>query len=52
MRNTPGGRQTLVSSIVSGPPLSQLAQRVPLQIADMTRIGDDWRVLARVVRDG
>jgi hypothetical protein len=32
-------------------PLSQLAQRVQLQIRDVARIGDDWRVLARVTRE-
>jgi hypothetical protein len=29
-------------------PLAQLAQRVQMQIREVARIGDDWRVLARV----
>ncbi len=29
-------------------PLAQLAQRVPLHIRDIARVGDDWRVLARL----
>src|SRR6266540_1526138 len=29
-------------------PLAQLAQRVQVQILEVARIGDDWRVLARV----
>ena len=29
-------------------PLSQLAQRVQLRIREVSRIGDDWRVLALV----
>jgi diaminohydroxyphosphoribosylaminopyrimidine deaminase/5-amino-6-(5-phosphoribosylamino)uracil reductase len=32
-------------------PLSQLAQRVQLRIRDVARIGDDWRVLARLKED-
>jgi len=32
-------------------PLSQLAQRVHLVIHDTARIGDDWRVLARLPRE-
>jgi diaminohydroxyphosphoribosylaminopyrimidine deaminase/5-amino-6-(5-phosphoribosylamino)uracil reductase len=32
-------------------PLTQLAQRVHLQIRDIARVGDDWRVLARVIRE-
>lgn len=33
-------------------PLSQLAQRIALDIRDSTRIGDDWRLLARVSSEG
>jgi diaminohydroxyphosphoribosylaminopyrimidine deaminase / 5-amino-6-(5-phosphoribosylamino)uracil reductase len=32
-------------------PLSQLAQRVQLQIRDVARLGEDWRMLARVSRE-
>lgn len=32
-------------------PLSQLAQRVRLRVHDSARIGEDWRVLARVSRE-
>ncbi len=32
-------------------PLSDLTQRAQLQVRDVARIGEDWRVLARVIRD-
>ena len=31
-------------------PLARLAERVPLDIRSIERIGEDWRVLARVRR--
>jgi diaminohydroxyphosphoribosylaminopyrimidine deaminase/5-amino-6-(5-phosphoribosylamino)uracil reductase len=31
-------------------PLSELSARVPLEIRGVERVGDDWRIVARVVR--
>jgi len=31
-------------------PLGRLADRVPLDVASIDRIGGDWRVLARISR--